>query len=275
MWSSMLVMLREGFEAALVVSLVLAYLRRIDRMDLSRSVWRGVALAVVVSIGVGFGIRATIGTLEGPARLRAFAAVSLVAVAVLTWMISWMRRQSRLIRGDLESRVDAALRSGTVRRTVAGVAMVAVVREGVESALFLLALSDRGESAQLLVGAGLGLLAACALAFAIYWGGRAIPMRTFFTATGLVLILFGAGLLAHAVQLLQATGDLGSFDLNGVYDLRSHPWLTEQTEIGRFLAALVGWDPRPSIEQIVAWVGYLLPVSAIYVAPSSVARAPA
>ena len=272
--SSMLIMLREGFEAALVVSIVLVYLRRIDRPDLRRSVWLGVAAAVGASVVVGLVVRATIGDLEGATRLRAFAAVSAVALVVLTWMVFWMRRQARQVRGELEAKIDAALRSERTGRAVALVAMAAVVREGIESALFLLALSDRDGAAELATGALLGLSAAVALAALIYWGGRRIPMRVFFAATGAVLVVFAAGLTAHTIQLLQATGDLPSSNLNGVYDLRSQAWLTERTQSGRFLAALVGWDPRPSIEQLVAWLGYAVPVLVLYLTPNISGRRP-
>lgn len=272
MVSSLLIMLREGFEAALVVSLVLVYLRRIDRLDLRRPVWLGVAAAVAVAVAVGLAVRVTIGELDGPARLRAFAAASAVAAVVLTWMVFWMRSQARQVRGALESRIDAALHAPHTGRAVALVAMAAVVREGIESALFLLALSDRDGTPGMLAGGLLGLGIAVALAAAIYWGGRRIPMRVFFAATGAVLIIFAAGLVSHTVQLLQATGDVHSFNLNGVYDLRSHLWLTEQSQSGRFLAALVGWDPRPSIEQVAAWVVYALPLLLLYLAPDVVAR---
>lgn len=265
-------MLREGFEAALVVSLVLVYLRRIDRRDLRRPVWLGVVAAVAVAIVVGVGVRVTIGELEGPTRLRAFAAVSGTAAVVLTWMVFWMRSQARQVRGALESKVDTALHAQNTGRAVALVAMAAVVREGIESALFLLALSDRDGNAGMLAGGLIGLGMAVALAAAVYWGGRRMPMRTFFAVTGAVLIVLAAGLVSHTVQLLQSTGDLRSFNLNGVYDLRSHLWLTEQTQSGRFLAALFGWDPRPSIEQVVAWLAYALPLLLLYVAPEVLAR---
>ena len=260
MLAPFLVMLREGFEGALVVALVFAYLRRIDRLDLGRAVWLGVAAAVAVSVGVGILVRATIGDLQGEARLRAFALVSLVAAGVLTWMIFWMRRQARHIRGDLEEKVDEALTAGNVKVALVGVAFVAVLREGVEAALFLLALSTEGSGGSLLLGAVLGLAAASALALVVYLGGRALPMRAFFTVTGIVLIVFAAGLCARAVLFLQSAGDLGSFNLNGVYDTRSLAWTTQDSEVGRFLAALFGWDPRPSIEQVAAWFLYLVPV---------------
>ncbi|MDE0805597.1 MAG: FTR1 family protein [Acidimicrobiales bacterium] len=268
MLAPFLVMVREGFEAALVVVLVFAYLRRIDRLDLGRSVWVGVAAAVGVSISVGIVIRATVGELAGAGRLRAFAAISIVAVAVLTWMVFWMRSQARSIRPVLESKVDRALGADNVGAALVLVAFVAVLREGIEAVLFMLALSDRSSPTSLLVGAGAGLVVAALLAGVVYLGGRRLPMRLFFSVTGVVLIVFAAGLLARSVQLLQAGHDLGSVNLNGVYDLRDVSWLTTRTEVGRFLAALFGWDPRPSLEQVVAWVGYLVPVGWLFLRPA-------
>ena len=132
---------------------------------------------------------------------------------------------------------------------------------------FLLALSDRSSAGSLIVGAASGLAVAAILAGAVYLGGRRLPMRQFFTATGLVLVVFAAGLLARSTQLLQAGHDLGSLNLNGVYDLRSVSWLTTRSEVGRFLAALFGWDPRPSIEQVAVWLGYLVPVVWLFLRP--------
>lgn len=260
MSAALLVMLREGFEAALVVAIVFAYLRRIGRLDLSRSVWRGVLAAVGVSLAVGLGIRLTLGSLDGVARLRAFAAVSALAVGVLTWMVFWMRRQSRLIKGELEHRVDRALDAANTGRALAGVALVAVLREGIEAALFLLAVTTQDSPGRVLIGAAIGLALAATLAYVVYWGGRSMPMRAFFTVTGVVLIVFAAGLASRVVLFLQSAGDLGSFNYNGVFDLRAHPLLTQGTEVGKFLAATFGWDPRPSIEQVLAWAVYLLPM---------------
>lgn len=260
MLAPFLVMLREGFEAALIVALVFGYLRRIDRLDLARPVWVGIGAAVGLSVAIGVVVRITLGDLQGAARLRSFAVVSLLAVIVLTWMIFWMRRQARLIKGDLEAKVDSALASSNIRLALVGVAFVAVLREGIEAALFLIALSADGGGPRLVGGAVLGLAAASVLALGVYTGGRAIPMRSFFRATGVVLIVFAAGLSARTVQFFQASGDLGSFNLNGVYDVRSVTWLTQESEVGKFLAAILGWDPRPSIEQVAVWVLYLVPI---------------
>lgn len=279
MATALVIMIREGFEAALVVAIVFAYLRRIGRSELSGSVWFGVALAAAVSLAVGIVVRLTVGQLDGAARLRAFAAISAVAVVVLTWMVFWMRRQSRLIKSDLEHRVDTALAADHVGRALAGVAFVAVLREGIEAALFLLAAATEDSGARVLLGGFLGLAIAATLAYAVYWGGRSMPMKAFFKVTGMVLIVFAAGLAARTVLFLQASGDLGSFNFNGVYDLRSVTWLTQRSEVGKFLAAMFGWDPRPSIEQVVAWAAYLLPVSWLFLrtgrTPAAASPAPA
>jgi high-affinity iron transporter len=264
MEAALLIMLREGFEAALVVAIVFAYLRRIGRLDLSRSVWQGVAVAVGSSVAVGVIVHISIGNLEGDMRLRTFAAISALAAVVLTWMIFWMKRQSRLIKGDLEHKVDVALAAQNIRRAIAGVALIAVLREGIEAALFLIAAGAEEDGTQVLLGAIIGLVLASLLAYLVYWGGRSMPMKAFFTVTGLVLIVFAAGLVARTLLFLQVSRDLGSFDLNGVYDLTEYRGLTQQSEVGKFLAAMFGWDPRPSIEQVVAWLAYIVPVTWLF-----------
>ena len=140
MLTALLIMLREGFEAALVVAIVYAYIRRIDRPDLVAPMWQGMAVAAALSIGVGIVVHLTVENLSGQPRLLAFAAVSLLAVVVLTWMIFWMRRQAHLIKGELQHNVDQAIASrGDVRLAVMTVAFLAVAREGLEAALFLIA----------------------------------------------------------------------------------------------------------------------------------------
>jgi high-affinity iron transporter len=274
MEAGLLIMLREGFEAALVVAIVFAYLRRIGRLDLARSVWQGVALAAAAAFAVGIAVRMSVGSLEGAARLRAYAAISAVAVVVPTWMVFWMRRQGLMIKGGLEHKVDAAIRSDNTRRAIVAVALVAVLREGIEAALFLIAAGTDEPGGAVVVGALVGLALASLLAYVAYWGGRSMPLKAFFTVTGLVLIVFAAGLLAKTVLFLQTSRDLGSFDLNGVYDLTACRWLTQQTEEGKFLAAMLGWDPRPSSEQVVAWTAFAAPVTWLFLRRSRV-RGPA
>ena len=131
------------------------------------------------------------------------------------------------------------------------------------AALFLVALSISNDGWQVVLGSLIGLAIAAALGYAVYAGGRMFPMRTFFKVTGVILIVFAAGLCAKAVLWLQLAGVLGTYN-NAVYDLTSIHWLTQSSEFGRFLAGLFGWDPRPSIEQVVAWFAYFVPVTVLF-----------
>ena len=272
---ALLIMVREGFEAALIVAIVFAYLRRIGRLDLGRAAWAGVAAACGLSVAIGVVVHLTLGNLAGAARLRSFAAVSLAAAGVLTWMIFWMRRQARAIKNELEQKVDSAVLTGNPRRAVVAVTFFAVIREGIEAALFLLAVGTSSGGGQVVGGAVLGLTIAVGLGLAVYAGGRRLPLRTFFQVTGMVVVVFAAGLLARSVLFLQASGDLGTMADN-VYDLTSFSWLTQQSEVGKMLAALLGWDPRPSIEQVLAWFGYFVPVTYLFLRrPPSPRPAPA
>jgi high-affinity iron transporter len=270
--TALLIMLREGFEAALVVAIVYAYIRRIDRPELAVPMWQGVAAAAALSVGVGIVVHLTVESLEGNARLLAFAAVSMLAVVVLTWMIFWMRSQAHRIRGELQGSVDQAIAAGgDVRLAVMTVAFLAVAREGLEAALFLIAAATTEDGWAVLVGGLIGLAGASVLGFLVVLGGRRLPMRQFFTVTGLVLIVFAAGLVSRTILWLQATGDLGTV-WNNVYDLTAYPWLTVNTETGKFLAAMFGWDPRPSIEQIVGYLLYLGTVSWLFLRAPKAAR---
>ena len=256
MLTAFFVMLREGFEAALIVAILYAYLRRTSRHDLIPAMWQGVVAAATLSVAAGVVIHLTVESLEGAARLRAFAAISVFAVAVLTWMIFWMRKHARALKGELQDALDAAMaKTGRVRWAVTAAAFFAVLREGLEAALFMIATATAVDGASVALGALIGLALACALGYAVVLGGKRMPMRQFFQVTGVMLIIFAAGLLARTVMFLQTSGDLGIL-WNNVYDVRSAEWLTTETEVGKFLGAMFGWDPRPSIEQLVAWLGY-------------------
>ena len=236
--------------------------------------WQGMAVAAALSIGVGIVVHLTVENLSGQPRLLAFAAVSLLAVVVLTWMIFWMRRQAHLIKGELQHNVDQAIASrGDVRLAVMTVAFLAVAREGLEAALFLIAAATTEDGWAVLVGGLIGLAAASALGALVVLGGRRLPMRQFFTVTGLILIVFAAGLVSRTVLWLQAAGDLGTV-WNNVYDLTAYRWLTVSTESGKFLGAMFGWDPRPSIEQVVAYLLFLITVSWLFLRSPRTAETP-
>ena len=266
MEAAFLVMIREGFEAALIVAILLAYLRKVGRRDLFRPVWFGVGIAAVCALAFGVLVHTTVAEFEGKAELRIEAAISILAVVVLTWMVFWMQRQSRGMKGELERRVDSVLAHGGAASGVVAVALLSVLREGIEASLFLIAAATGSTGREVLIGGLIGLTGAFALGCMVYLGGHKMPMRSFFTVTGLIVILFAAGLCSKAVLYLQLSHDLGSFNL-AVYDVTRYTFLTQSSELGKFLAALVGWDPRPSFEQVVVFLGYFVPVTCLFLEP--------
>jgi high-affinity iron transporter len=244
-----LVMTREGLEASLIVGIVLGYLKKTEHRQYFRAVWIGIAAAVAVSIALGAGLFFTVGELDGRAEYIFEGAVMLSAVLVLTWMIFWMRKQAVNIKKELESKLGAALAAGS-GLALAGVAFIAVAREGWESALFLFAISESSSKVSTGVGAAIGLVVAVVLGVGVYLGSRRLNLRQFFTYTGIFLIVFAAGLLARATAEFQEAGILP----RGV----DHLWNTStlvgnDSHAGKFLTALFGYDASPSLLQVVVW----------------------
>jgi high-affinity iron transporter len=180
-------------------------------------------------------------------------------------MIFWMRSHARALKGELEDRSASAIASGS-RYALALVAFTAVAREGLETALFLISTTTGPSGGDIVVGTLLGLAVACALGVGVYHGSRVVDMRRFFQVTGVLIVLFAAGLLDRFVLFLQGTGDLGSWN-DAAFDVTRYEWLTQSSQAGRFLAGIFGWDPRPSIEQVAVYVAYLVPVLVLYFRP--------
>jgi high-affinity iron transporter len=269
---SLLITLREGFEAALVVAIVLAAVRRSERPEMGRWVWFGTAAALVLALAVGWLIHVTVDDLTGSPRARVFAVICFGAAALLTWMIFWMRQHARSLKGELEGKTLHALHQSAF--ALGMVAFVAVAREGLETALFLISTTTNSSGNDVLIGALIGTALACGLGVLVYHGSKAISMRLFFQVTGVLIILFAAGLVSRGVLFLQSSGDLGTLN-DAVYDLTGQRWLTQDTQAGRFLAGIFGWDPRPSIEQVVVYLGYLIPVLVLFFKkPPTTAPAP-
>lgn len=261
MFGSALILFREGLEGALVVAIVLGYLRTLDRRDRYGAVWLGVGAGVAVSLMAGTILFVTVGDLEGDAGLVADALIGFSAAAVLTWMVFWMGRQARSIRSELHSKVDAALQAGSVAAMVS-VVFFAVVREGLESALFFLAATGERSAAQSFFGGALGLTAAVIIGYAFYRGTRRLDVRQFFTVSGGLVLVFAAGLLATAVGALQGLGLPSAWA--PVFSLESVKALGDEAFLGGALNGLVGWNPEPSLEMILIWVFYLVVVGGAY-----------
>ena len=200
MLGSLFITLREGFEAALVIGIVLAYLQQVGAGDRARAVWAGVAAAVVASVAMGAVIFLSGNRLEGSAEALYEATAMLLAAGVLTWMIFWMQRQARSLGSQLRRRVSTALVVGGA--ALFWLAFVSVAREGVETALFLYAATEKDSAATTVVGGLLGLGLAVALGMIVYRSGRRIPLHHFFRATSVILLAFAAYLLAGGLNEL-------------------------------------------------------------------------
>ena len=256
-----LITLREGLEAALIVGIVAAYLVKIGRRDALPRVWLGVIAAVVVSIVAGVLILLTIERLPLVVQETIEGLAAIFAVVVLTWMLFWMRRQGRAMKGDLERGVDLAIANGSVW-ALAGLAFVSVAREGLETVLFMSVLfSASGVGPAPAIGGLLGLALAVGIGWAIFVAGVRIDLRRFFLITGTLLIFVAAGLCAFAVAELS---EAGLFENTGaVWDLSGI--LPETSPLGTALAGMFGYRAAPTPLELVAYFGYLIPVLILFI----------
>jgi high-affinity iron transporter len=204
--AAFLVTLREGVEAAVIVAILLGYLNQIGRRADGRWVWAGTISAGLMSLAVGVVLWNTLGGLEGTAEEIAEGMIAFAAVGLLTWMIFWMGRQVRHFEERLSGQVDAALAAGGAT-ALAMIAFVSVLREGVETALFLISTTVGTESSTTqLVGGLLGLIGAVLIGVLFYAGSTAIEIRAFFRVTGVLIIVFAAGLVSKGVHEFQEVG---------------------------------------------------------------------
>lgn len=259
MIAALLITLREGLEAALIVGVVLSVLRKLGQSDRTRPVWWGVLAAVGTSLVAGLALNALGVAFEGRGEEIFEGVAMLLAAAVLTWMIFWMLRQGRQVQVELESDVRQAVRGGNAW-ALFSLAFVAVVREGIETVLFLTAAAFNASPVQTLVGGALGLVIAIALGWLMFAAGKRIDVRAFFRVTGFLLILFAAGLFAHGVHELQEAAILPTI-VGHVWDV--NPLLNENGTVGTFLKALFGYNGNPSLLEVIVYVAYLTAVSAM------------
>lgn len=206
------VMLREGFEASLIVGIVLAFLNRTGRRDGFWPVWIGAGAALLLAAGVGALLFAIGAELEGTSEALFEGSAMLVAAVLLTWMIFWMRRQARTIRKELETQVESALASGSAF-ALAAVAFVGVLREGVETALFLFGTVEGSNKLVESVGAVIGLTVAVMLGYLFYKGASRLDLRRFFTITSGLLLVFAAYLLVSGLHELAEGGIIPESEL--------------------------------------------------------------
>jgi high-affinity iron transporter len=254
---------REGLEASLIVGIVLAYLAKTDNRRHFNTIWLGTAAAVVVSIAAGAVLFFSVGELEGRAEQIFEGAAMLSAVAVLTWMIFWMRKQAVNIKRELESRLAGAIAAGSAVG-LASVVFFAVLREGWETALFLFAISESSSPLVTTIGAAVGLVISVTLGIVLYMGSRRLNLRQFFTVTGVLLIVFAAGLLAHGIHEFQEAGVL-PMTIEHVWD--TNAIVGEGSTIGEFLKTLFGYNGDPSLLEVAAWASYVAIALSFFLAP--------
>jgi high-affinity iron transporter len=271
--SGLLTGLREGVEAALIVSIILAYLAKTGNQRHFGRIWLGAGAAVAISVVVGLLLFVTIGGFEEPAEqiFEGFAMV--IAASVVTWMLFWMRRTAVNIKGELQAGVDRALVQGGILG-LSLLAFTAVIREGIETALFLMgqATAAGTEAWSTLIGAIIGLAIAVAIGYALYRGARVINLRTFFTWTGIALIFIAAGLLSHGIhEFIEAGwitfGTGTAFDIGAILPHESTPENGILGVIGSILRALVGYTSSPEWITFVAWLVYVVVVLYLYTRP--------
>jgi high-affinity iron transporter len=257
MWVSLLLTLREGLEAALIVGIVFGYLRKIDRMQYARTAWAGVVSAALLSAALAVGIMAVGAELTGRAEQLFEGTTMLLAVTVLTWMIFWMRSQAQHMKAQLEGKLQKAVAAGVSGAAWGLFAMtfIAVFREGVETALLLGAAAFQTNGMDTLIGAVTGLAMAAVIGYAVYASTARLNVRLFFDVTSLLLLVFAAGLFMHGVHEFQEAGLLPEI-VADVWDTSA--LISKESVPGQFLRTLVGYTPKPSLVEVLAYVGYWL-----------------
>jgi len=253
MLASFLITLREGLEAALIVGIVSGVLRKLGQTDKKRPVWLGVIAAVLVSVAVGWLLNLLGIAFEGRGEAVFEGFAMILAAGVLTWMIFWMQRQGRHMEAELEHDVRRAVTTGSAW-ALFSLAFVAVVREGIETALFINAAAFSATPAQTLIGGLFGLALAIVLGWLLFVAGKQLNLRAFFWGTSIVLLFFAAGLFAHGVHEFQEAGLL-PIAVEHIYDI--NPVLDENGTLGAFLKALLGYNGNPSLIEMLSYAGHL------------------
>jgi high-affinity iron transporter len=261
--------LREGVEAALIVAIVLAYVVRTGNARHIPKIWLGAGVAAALSLVLGLLLFSTVGSFEEPYEQLFEGGAMLLAATVVTWMLFWMRRQAASLKGELHAAVDRVLTEGTAWG-LALLAFTAVIREGVETALFLAGQATSADTgaAGVFVGALLGLAGAAVIGWGFYRGSRRVDLRRFFRWTGIGLVFIAAGLLSHAVHEfievaeiagVSLIGSQTAFDISGV--------LSHDEGIGQFLRAIFGYSAHPEVLTLAVHLAYVVGILALYLRP--------
>ena len=260
MLANYLIGLREGLEAGLVVGILVAYLRKVDRRDVLPRLWIGIGAAILVSLGVGAILTWGPYGLSFQAQEILGGSLSIVAVAMVTWMIFWMARNARSLKHDLHSKLDAALAGAASGIVLLG--LLSVGREGIETALFVWAtVASSGNALTGSLGALLGILTSVVISFLIYRGFVRINLSRFFTWTGAFLILVAAGVFAYGIGDLQEGGVIPGLG-HAAYSLAGA--IPPTSWYGAVLGGVFNFTAEPTWAQVGAWFAYLIVVGTLF-----------
>jgi high-affinity iron transporter len=258
--ATFLIGLREGIEAAIIISILVGYVVKLGERSQVSKILAGAGLAILLALGIGFALSEVEATVSSSIEIAVTGITSLVAVAFVTWMIFWMATQSRAMAANLRSKVDLAVRRSTW--SLATVAFLAVIREGVETSILLwtTAKSTHGGSVGF-GGAAAGLLTAAVLGFMMYRGTLRFNLTTFFNVTGAYLIVIAAGIFSYAIGEFQELGWLPFLSQPG-YDLSS--MFPEGSIQELILAGTLAFNAAPTILQIIGWWLFAVPVALLF-----------
>jgi high-affinity iron transporter len=262
LFGSALIGLREGLETAIVVTILVAFLVKSNRRDALKWVWLGVAAAIAMTIAVFLIIQFGENTISGLAAEAIAGIASLVAVAIVTTMVLWMKKAAAALSGELRGDMAQALETGGL--AVLSLAFLAVGREGVETALFMVGYAE-AETAWPLAGLIVGVLIAVAIAYGMYVGAVRINLAKFFSYTGVFLIVVAAGILSYGIGALQTVGWLPGL-ANRAFDISS--WFNWSSWYGEVIQGIFNVTPTPTVVQFAAWLAYLVIVLALFLRPT-------
>ena len=260
MGASLLITLREGLEISLVLAILISYLVKSDRRSDIADVWRGSALAAGLCIIGGIAFHIFVGEFEGKAEQFIEGTIAILAASVLTWMIFWMRNHARNMGAELRAQVDAA----TTRKALVTIAFVAVLREGLETVLFLISAETANASGtSVVIGGLIGLAIAAVLGRLVYLGGNKVKLSTFFNVTGALLILFAAGLFGKFFhEYRELFGFESGWLFSSTWDIKSGAFA--EGTFYDFMKGFFGWVKDPERIRVIAYFVYLVPVAALY-----------
>jgi len=259
MGSSFLITLREGLEASLIIAILLTYLQKTDRWADVRYVWSGTATAIGICLVAGIAIFITLDGLQGKFKYAVEGLIALFATAVLTHMIFWMRAHARTLGQELRAKVDRSDASA-----IAVIAFAAVLREGLETVLFLLSAETESSSgSHVVVGGLIGLALSIVIGFAVYRSGNRLNLRMFFNVTAVLLLLFAAGLAGKTVhELRELAGWEDGWLISPAWTIESGTWA--KGTFYDFARGLFGWHKSPERIRVVAYFAYVIPVLFLY-----------